>query len=183
MNLPNKLTMLRIFLIPFFLVFLLIETIPFHSAIALVIFIVASFTDMLDGQIARKYNLITDFGKFMDPLADKLLTMSAMVALIQVIELPAVIIIIILGREFAVTALRTLAADKGIVIAADKWGKIKTITQMLWIIYTLLLLSVGTTTAILWTIATIGMYLALFFTILSGANYLIKNKAVYMSSK
>lgn len=184
MNLPNKLTMLRIFMIPLFLLFIYIPAIPNHYLWALVVFAAASITDFLDGYIARKYKMITDFGKFMDPLADKLLTMAAMVAFIQVVGLHSLIVIVILGREFAVTALRTLAADNGIVIAADKLGKVKTVLQMIWIILQLVVLGIPAVGNIGGQIVVdIVMWLAVLFTVLSGANYLIKNKEVYMNSK
>ena len=140
MNLPNKLTMLRIILIPVFLVLVLVDRIPMHYLWSLIVFLAACITDTLDGNIARKRNLVTDFGKLMDPLADKLLVMSALVAFIPVAGVPVWVVVVILGREFMVTSLRLIAAGKGVVIAADKWGKVKTISQMVWLNYTLLML-------------------------------------------
>ena len=137
MNLPNKLTMLRIILVPFFVLFMTIEASPVNTFIALVVFVIASLTDMLDGKIARKYGLVTNFGKLMDPLADKVLVMSAMLCFVSSGWAPAWIVIVILTREFLVTSLRLIAAGEGTVIAADKWGKIKTVTQMIWIIWTI----------------------------------------------
>lgn len=135
MNLPNKLTLFRVILIPFFVLALLIN--PDNSIcryIADIIFIVASLTDMLDGKIARKYNLVTNFGKFMDPLADKLLVCSAMICLISTGQLYAWIVIIIVAREFIISGFRLIAAENGLVIAANMWGKFKTVSQMLMII-------------------------------------------------
>ena len=137
MNLPNKLTMLRILLIPVFMVVLYWDF-PGATWVAVAIFIVASFTDLLDGKIARKYNLVTNFGKFMDPLADKLLVCSAMICLIEKGQLAAWIVIIIIAREFIISGFRLVAADNGIVIAASYWGKFKTVFQMLMVIVLIL---------------------------------------------
>lgn len=139
MNLPNKLTMLRILMIPVFMVFIELNSLPNHILWAFVVFVLASLTDMLDGKIARKYNLVTDFGKFMDPLADKILVTAALIYFIPLGLAPAWIVILILAREFLVTSLRLIASGKGIVIAADKWGKYKTATTMVWICYALLM--------------------------------------------
>ena len=139
MNLPNKLTMLRILLIPVFMVFVELDSLPGHMLWAFAVFVAASLTDMIDGKIARKYNLITDFGKFMDPLADKILVTAALVYFIPLGLAPAWVVILILAREFLVTSLRLIAAGKGIVIAADRWGKYKTATTMVWIAYALLM--------------------------------------------
>lgn len=131
MNLPNKLTVLRVIMVPFFVFFLLeSEFTEWFKWVALGIFIVASLTDMLDGKIARKYNLVTNFGKFMDPLADKLLVCSALIALIELDAIPAWSTIIIIAREFIISGFRLIAAEKGVVIAASYWGKIKTVVQM-----------------------------------------------------
>ena len=127
MNLPNKLTIMRVILIPFFVFFLLSPYFPaYGNYIAVSIFIVASLTDMLDGKIARKYNLVTNFGKFMDPLADKLLVCSAMICLIELDRLAAWIVIVIIAREFIISGFRLVASDNGVVIAASYWGKFKT---------------------------------------------------------
>lgn len=179
MNLPNKLTMLRIFFIPLFLVFLLVDAIPLHYLWALITFSAACITDTLDGQIARKRGLITDFGKLMDPLADKLLVMSALVAFIPVAGVPSWVVIIILAREFFVTSIRLIAAGSGIVIAADKWGKIKTVSQMFWLIYTLVYLWLFPEAGWARIIFLIGMGIVVFTTVFSGANYAIKNKEVF----
>ncbi|MBU5462295.1 CDP-diacylglycerol--glycerol-3-phosphate 3-phosphatidyltransferase [Lachnoclostridium sp. MSJ-17] len=133
MNFPNKLTVGRIILVPLFVAALLIPF-PLHNIAALLIFIAASITDLLDGKIARKHNLITDFGKFADPLADKILVLSALLCFIQLGWCDCVAVIIVLFREFTVTSIRLIAAAKGEVIAANIWGKVKTVTQMVAII-------------------------------------------------
>ena len=133
MNLPNKLTMFRVILIPFFVLFMLVDITTADKWIALAIFIVASLTDLLDGKIARKYNLVTNFGKFMDPLADKLLVCSALICLVEMAELPAWMVIIIIAREFIISGFRLIASDNGVVIAASYWGKFKTTFQMVMI--------------------------------------------------
>ncbi len=178
MNLPNKLTMLRIFMIPFFVIFMML---PFAAGryIALVIFIAASLTDTADGYIARKYNLITDFGKFMDPLADKLLVCSAMICLITTNELPAWIVIIIIAREFIISGFRLVASDNGIVIAASKWGKIKTIVQMVMIIVILCNFPGN----FMLVVENILIVLALILTIVSLIDYLYKNRQVLLADK
>ena len=175
MNLPNKLTMFRVILIPFFVFFVLSGL--FGRAgdiIGLVIFIVASLTDMLDGKIARKYNLVTNFGKFMDPLADKLLVCSAMICLIAIDRLAAWIVIIIIAREFIISGFRLIAVDNGVVIAASMWGKVKTVVQMVMII--LLLLHLPFTA--FQVLEQISIWLALVLTVVSLVDYLMKNKAV-----
>ena len=139
-TLPNKLTVLRMILVPFFVAALLIQNGEVFALrmIALVLFLIASLTDLLDGKIARKYNLVTNFGKFMDPLADKLLVCSALICLVQLGQLPAWIVIIIISREFIISGFRLVAADQGVVIAASMWGKSKTVSQMIAIIVVLL---------------------------------------------
>ena len=135
MNLPNKLTILRVILIPFFVVFMLFDiTGAADKWIALVIFCVASLTDMLDGKIARKYNLVTNFGKFMDPLADKLLVCTALICLTSMNRLNVIVVLVIIAREFIISGFRLVASDNGIVIAASYWGKFKTVSQMALII-------------------------------------------------
>ena len=135
MNLPNKLTTLRVLLVPFFVWFALAEVVPgYDKYIAVAIFIVASLTDFLDGMIARKYNLVTNFGKFMDPLADKLLVCAALICLVSKELLPAWMVIIIISREFIISGFRLVASDNHVVIAASYWGKFKTTFQMLMII-------------------------------------------------
>lgn len=143
MNLPNRLTLLRAVLVPVFLVFLLMKAIPMNYMIALVIFIAASITDALDGHIARKNNLVTNFGKFLDPLADKVLVISAMTAFIELNIVKSVPVIIIIAREFMVSALRLVASKSGEVIAAGFWGKLKTAFTMVAIIVILANLTVS----------------------------------------
>lgn len=144
MNLPNKLTLLRVFLIPFFLIFMYIKAIPFNYLFALIVFAAASITDALDGKIARARNLVTNFGKFLDPLADKVLVLSALTVFVEIdeIKMGAVPLIIITAREFMVSGLRLLAADSGVVVAAGIWGKLKTAFTMVAIIASLVWLSV-----------------------------------------
>ena len=175
MNLPNKLTVLRVILVPFFVFFLLgADWIgSFSPYIALIIFIVASLTDMLDGKIARKYNLITNFGKFMDPLADKLLVCSALICMIELRELPAWMVIIIISREFIISGFRLIAAENGIVIAANYWGKFKTASQMIMII--LLILHFD---GIFVTLEQLFIWLSLALTIISLITYIWQNKSV-----
>lgn len=179
MNLPNKLTILRVIMIPFFLVALLVENIPYGNWIAVSIFIIASLTDTLDGQIARKYNLVTNFGKFMDPIADKLLVCSALIALIELDRISAWVVIIIIGREFIVNGFRLVASDNGVVIAAGWWGKIKTVVQMIMII----VLICNFEGDIFVIIENILIYAALALTIISLLDYLIKNRAVLSEKK
>ena len=175
MNLPNKLTIFRVILIPFFVVFMLAPICPgYANYIAVAIFIVASLTDLLDGKIARKYNLVTDFGKFMDPLADKLLVCSAMICLVATGQLAAWMVIVIISREFIISGFRLVAADNGVVIAASYWGKFKTTFQMLMIIV-LILDFPGRVFEILGICLT---WIALILTVVSLCDYLIKNRAV-----
>lgn len=175
MNLPNKLTVARVILIPFFVFFLLFDpSNDTYKWIALALFIIASLTDMLDGKIARKYNLITDFGKFMDPLADKLLVCSAMIGLIELGRIPSWIVIIIIAREFVISGFRLIAADNGRVIAASYWGKFKTTFQMIMVI-----LMIANFDAVWMQILTqVIMWAALALTIISLVDYLVKNKDV-----
>ena len=174
MNLPNKLTILRVILIPFFVVFMLFDiTGAADKWIALVIFCVASLTDMLDGKIARKYNLVTNFGKFMDPLADKLLVCSAMICLVEKKQLAAWIVIIIIAREFIISGFRLVASDNGIVIAASYWGKFKTVSQMALII--VLIMDLGGVWNVVGTVLT---WVALLLTVVSLIDYIAKNKQV-----
>jgi len=178
MNLPNKLTLFRVILIPFFVALLLMQS--YHGSfrwIALAIFIIASLTDLLDGKIARKYNLVTNFGKFMDPLADKLLVCSAMICLIELKEIPSWVVIIIIAREFIISGFRLVASDNGVVIAASYWGKFKTTFQMVMVILMIAdipQLSV-LTAAVMW--------IALILTVVSLVDYLVKNKDVMRDQK
>ena len=175
MNLPNKLTIFRVILIPFFVFFLLTDVLGANGDyLALVIFIVASLTDMLDGKIARKYNLVTNFGKFMDPLADKLLVCSAMICLVDLKLLPAWIVIIIIAREFIISGFRLIAAEHQIVIAASMWGKFKTTFQMLMVIVLILNVQMP----FFQILGKILTYAALILTVVSLIDYIVKNKDV-----
>ena len=179
MNLPNKLTVLRVIMVPFFVFFMLTDVGgEANKWIALAIFVVASLTDMLDGKIARKYNLVTNFGKFMDPLADKLLVCSALICMIELRELPAWMVIIIISREFIISGFRLVAVDNGIVIAASWWGKAKTISQMIMII--LLIASFG---GIFNVLETAFVYIATVLTVISLVDYIWKNRAVLNEQK
>ena len=180
MNLPNKLTIFRVILIPFFVVFLLLDPEnQMYRYIADAIFIVASLTDMLDGKIARKYNLVTNFGKFMDPLADKLLVCSAMICLIATGQLAAWIVIVIIAREFIISGFRLVASDNGIVIAASYWGKFKTVFQMAMTI--VLILNIDHPIMLL--LGKILTYIALALTVISLIDYVWKNKSVLKEQK
>ena len=175
MNLPNKLTVLRVIMVPFFVFFMLTDVGgPANKWIALVLFCVASLTDMLDGKIARARNLVTNFGKFMDPLADKLLVCSAMICMIPLGKLQAWFVIIIIAREFIISGFRLVAADNGIVIAASYWGKFKTVSQMAMII--LCILDINNT--VMQYITIVVTYLALVLTVVSLVDYMVKNKKV-----
>lgn len=171
MNLPNKLTVLRVLMIPFFVLFMLLDiTGAADKWIAVAIFIIASFTDFLDGYIARKYNLVSNFGKFMDPLADKLLVSAAMICLVEMGRLPAWIVIVIISREFIISGFRLIASDNGIVIAASYWGKFKTVFQMAMII--VLICNLG---GVFGIIETILIWVSLILTIVSLVDYIAKN--------
>ena len=174
MNLPNKLTILRVILIPFFVVFMLFDiTGAADKWIALVIFCVASLTDMLDGKIARKYNLVTNFGKFMDPLADKLLVCTALICLTSMNRLNVTVVLVIIAREFIISGFRLVASDNGIVIAASYWGKFKTVSQMALII--VLIMDLGGVWNVVGTVLT---WVALLLTVVSLIDYIAKNKQV-----
>lgn len=180
MNLPNKLTVMRVILIPFFVFFMMAPCFEgYGNYIAVAIFIVASLTDLLDGKIARKYNLVTNFGKFMDPLADKLLVCSAMICLIETEQLAAWIVIIIIAREFIISGFRLVASDNGVVIAASYWGKFKTTFQMLMVIVLILNIQ-NTFFQILGVVLT---YIALILTVVSLIDYIVKNKDVLKEQK
>lgn len=174
MNLPNKLTILRVILIPFFVVFMLFDiTGTADKWIALVIFCVASLTDMLDGKIARKYNLVTNFGKFMDPLADKLLVCTALICLTSMNRLNVIVVLVIIAREFIISGFRLVASNNGIVIAASYWGKFKTVSQMALII--VLIMDLGGVWNVVGTVLT---WVALILTVVSLIDYIAKNKQV-----
>ena len=177
MNLPNKLTVLRTALIPVFLVFLYTDFWGKANAyIAVAVFVIASLTDLLDRKIARKYNLVTNFGKFMDPLADKLLVCSALIALVGLGKVPAWIVIIIIAREFIISGLRLVASDSGVVIAASYWGKFKTTFQMAMIIGLIL----NPPIPYMDVINQVLIYIALILTIISMIDYIKKNYKVFL---
>ena len=175
MNLPNKLTMGRIFAIPVFIVVFLMG----YRYAAAIVFVLAAITDMLDGHIARKHNLVTNFGNLMDPLADKLLVMSALICLAQIGDVAGWMVIVILGREFIITGMRQVAAAQGIVIAAGTTGKIKTITQMIAI--PLLILDNWPFSLLPFNLPmdVIFLWIALVMTVVSGTEYIIKNKSLF----
>ncbi len=184
MNIANKLTVLRIIMVPVFMAFLMADiTNPVFVAISLVLFVVASLTDTLDGHIARSRNMITDFGKFMDPLADKMLTTSAFLCLMHHGRASAVAVMLILAREFIVSGIRLVAAGKGNVIAASIWGKMKTVFQMVAIIAAILLMFpfCPQNTAVM--ISDILVWLSAFVTVISGADYVIKNIDIIKEAK
>ncbi len=166
MNIANKLTLTRLILVPFFLVSIYFEKGGLVLPVSAAIFAVASFTDFLDGYLARKYNLITDFGKFMDPLADKVLVAAALAVLVELSLIPAWMIVIIISREYAISILRAIAASNGQVLAASSGGKLKTVTQILAVLMLLLNIPFGI----------IVMWIAVLITFVSGAQYLIINK-------
>ena len=174
MNTPNKLTVARMIIVPFLVVFLLTGLGgDANRYISLALFVVASVTDWFDGYLARKNNLVTNFGKFMDPLADKLLVCSAMICMIELNRLPAWFVIIIIGREFIISGFRLIAAENGIVIAANYWGKFKTASQMIMII--LLILHFD---GIFVTLEQLFIWLSLALTIISLITYIWQNKSV-----
>ena len=174
MNLPNKLTVLRVVMIPFFVAFLLFDiTGAVDKWIALAIFCAASLTDMLDGKIARKYNLVTNFGKFMDPLADKLLVCTAMICLVSMDKLNVIVVLVIIAREFIISGFRLVASDNGIVIAASYWGKFKTVSQMAMVI--VLIMDLG---GVFEMIGNVLVWVALILTVVSLVDYIAKNKQV-----
>lgn len=184
MNLPNKLTVLRICLVPFFVFFMLAEFVPYRYFIALVIFGAASYTDHLDGKIARRDNLITNFGKLMDPLADKIMVMAALICFVRLGVASTVCVILIMFREFAVTSIRLLAVEQGRVIAANNWGKLKTVSQIVAIIVILLLQGVAALPGCAFLLPAftvtghVFVGICTFFTLVSGIIYARDNKGV-----
>ena len=188
MNLPNKLTMLRIILVPFYIFFLLMPGIPHHYLIALIIFGAASYTDHLDGKIARKYNMITDFGKFADPLADKIMILAALACFVQLGLTNAVVLTVIVAREFMVTAMRLVASSKGKVVAANNWGKAKTISQIAAVLLVMIfqyilelgamgLVNINTASLIpvFGLIGEIALWISALLTVISGVVYIVQN--------
>lgn len=174
MNLPNKLTTLRVIIIPFFVFFMLEDMGLTGDVVALVLFCLASFTDFLDGYLARKNHLVTNFGKFMDPLADKLLVGSAAICLIEMGRLDAWVVVILIAREFVISGFRLIASDNGVVIAASIWGKFKTVTQMIMTITLIIHLD----NPIWHVIETILIWASVILTILSLVDYIYKNRHV-----
>ena len=175
MNTPNKLTVARMILVPFLVLFMLTDLGgEANRYIALAIFVVASVTDWFDGKLARKYNLVTNFGKFMDPLADKLLVCSAMICFIELEKLPAWFVIIIIGREFIISGFRLIAVEKGVVIAANYWGKVKTVVQMVMSIVLILDFSFSGAELLEWIL----IWAAVVLTVISLLDYIYKNRAV-----
>lgn len=199
MNLPNKITLVRILLVPIMMIIpilgisgVLFNTIPIANIVILIIFLIASFTDFLDGHIARKRNIVTNFGKFLDPIADKLLVLAALVMLVEMGSLPAWIPIIIAAREFMVSAIRMLAATDGKVIAASKLGKIKTVTQMVAI--SLAFIDINSFMSfisneltgyalVINILMSLAVWLSVIATIWSGIDYFMKSKDVVLNSK
>lgn len=210
MNLPNKLTVIRVIMIPFFIFFYLGGFVPYNMIWAFLIFVVAAFTDTLDGKIARKHNLVTNFGKLMDPLADKLLVSAAMILILgggytsmlaaktemspNAVHMAGLIVLIVVtSRDLAVNSIRLLAANNGVVIAADKWGKIKTVSQMVWIVLVLLRMIFTTHfsailagyTAVRAVYQLVGWaelgfyYVMIAMTVVSGFNYIWKNRKMF----
>lgn len=188
MNLPNKLTVFRVILIVPFVVILLGgeagwfgNNLLIPDIVALAVFIVASLTDLIDGKIARKYNLVTNFGKFMDPLADKLLVSAALIALVDMGRIPAWVVIIIISREFIISGFRLIASDNHVVIAASYWGKFKTTFQM--IMVCLMIVNLGTMFHWMQILTDVIMWIALALTVISLVDYLVKNKGVMKEQK
>jgi CDP-diacylglycerol--glycerol-3-phosphate 3-phosphatidyltransferase len=177
MNLPNKITVSRVFMIPLFLAFYLhwIPATAYSNYVAAAIFVIAALSDTLDGYLARKHNLVTDFGKFMDPLADKLLVCSALICFVKRGLVPAEIVIVIIAREFIISGFRLVASDNGIVIAASWWAKIKTTVQMIMCI----LLIVNLNNPVMNALEQVSIYLALILTIVSLVEYIYKNRTVF----
>jgi CDP-diacylglycerol---glycerol-3-phosphate 3-phosphatidyltransferase len=191
-NLPNKITVARIMLIPFFLIVMLVpfhwgnieigtQALPMNHFVGALIFIIASTTDWIDGYFARKYNLVTNLGKFLDPLADKLLVSAALIVLVELGLAPAWMVIVIISREFAVTGLRLVLAGEGEVVAANMLGKIKTWTQIVAI--SALLLHNLPFELVSFPFAMISLWVAVFFTIWSGWDYFVKNKHAFVNSR
>ena len=172
MNIANKITLVRIFLVPVFVLFMLTDFTEYNGIIAFIVFVIATITDKIDGTIARKYNLVTDFGKFLDPIADKLLVCSALICLTADGTIPAWITIVIIGREFIISAFRLVCADTGKTVAASWWGKSKTIAQMVTII--VLLMNIPQ----LSILETVLIYVSLVLTVVSLVDYFVKNKDV-----
>lgn len=188
MNLPNKLTLFRVILIAPFVILLLGGEAGWFGAdtlmpnmIALAVFVIASLTDLIDGKIARKHNLVTNFGKFMDPLADKLLVCAALIALVEMGRIPAWVVIVIISREFIISGFRLIASDNHVVIAASYWGKFKTTFQM--VMVCLMIANLGTYYKWMQLLTDVVMWIALVLTVVSLIDYLVKNKSVLKEQK
>lgn len=179
MNLPNKITIFRVCMIPVFLIFMLVPNIPYGNYIAVAVFAIACLSDALDGYLARKHNLVTNFGKFMDPLADKLLVCSALICFVELSYMPAWIVIVIIAREFIISGFRLIASDNGVVIAASYWGKFKTIAQMI----ACILLIVQLPFRFADVLEQIFIWLALVLTVVSLCEYIWKNRNVLKETK
>ena len=174
MNLPNKITIFRVCMIPVFLAFYLVDVIPYHNVIALAIFIIACLSDAVDGHLARKHQLVTNFGKFMDPLADKLLVCTALLCFLDAGTLPLLVVVVIIAREFIISGFRLVASDSGLVVAASYWGKFKTASQMVMCVLLILHLKYQ------WfaVLEQIFIWLSFALTIISLLDYLVKNRSV-----
>ena len=197
MNTPNKLTVLRLIFVPFYVFFLLMPSIPHHYIIAILLFGAAAYTDHLDGKLARKYNMITDFGKFADPLADKIMILAALACFIQVGLTNAIVLIIIISREFIVTSIRLVASSQGKVVAANNWGKAKTISQIAAVLVVMLLqyilelhslkcITLGNVAACTYWFDIAGdilLWISVILTLLSGTIYVIQNFDFIKSAK
>ena len=179
MNLPNKITIFRVIMIPVFLVFMLVPEIPYGNYFAAIVFVVACLSDALDGYLARKHNLVTNFGKFMDPLADKLLVCSALICFVELSYMSAWIVIIIIAREFIISGFRLIASDNGVVIAASYCGKFKTIAQMI----ACILLIVQLPFSFADVLEQIFIWLALLLTVVSLCEYIWKNRNILKETK
>ena len=179
MNLPNKITIFRVCMIPVFLVFMLVPGIPFSNYIATAVFVIACLSDALDGHIARKNNLVTNFGKFMDPIADKLLVCSALICFVALSYMPAWMVIVIIAREFIISGFRLIAVENGVVIAASYWGKFKTIAQMIACILLIVQLPFEWITVV----EQLFVWLSLILTVVSLLEYVWKNRNVLKETK
>jgi CDP-diacylglycerol--glycerol-3-phosphate 3-phosphatidyltransferase len=178
MNLPNKITIFRVALIPVFVLFMLMDRIPGGKYIAAGVFVIAALSDFLDGYIARKHKLVTNFGKFMDPIADKLLVCSALICFVELHLLPSWIVIIIIARDFIINGFRLIASDNGVVVAASKWGKLKTNIQMIMSV----MLIINLDFPFINILEQIMIYFALILTVVSLVDYIIKNRQVLLEN-
>lgn len=179
MNLPNKITVFRVIMIPIFLVLILVEGIPYGNIFAAIVFAIASCSDFIDGYLARKYNLVTNFGKFMDPLADKLLVCSALICFVSFGTVPSWVVIVIVAREFIISGFRLVASDNGLVLAASYWGKFKTATQMVMCV----LFIVDLDLPIFNTLEQIFLWVSFSLTVISLIDYLVKNRNIILDGK